>query len=112
MANTAEFGCPPDLAAKADQVMRDHLRILAQQAEDDDADMTLEDMLDLARPAILRDGAKVVVIDPWNGLDHKRKADERETAYATPAIRMQKRFAPRTAVAQGHLAHHAKNQRG
>lgn len=110
MSGTAEYGCPIDLADKADQVMRDRLRILSQMAEDDDADMALEDMLDLARTAILRDGAKVIIIDPWNELDHKRNPDETETDYTSRAIRMMKRFARRYDVALWVIAHPAKPQ--
>lgn len=110
ICETAEYTCPHDLARTADDIMRDHLRIISQQAEDDDDDMTLEDVLALARTAILRDGAKLIVIDPWNELDHKRNADESETDYTSRAIRTLKRFARRYHVAVWIIAHPAKPQ--
>lgn len=110
ICETGEYNCPDDLAADADELIRQHLRIIAQQASDDDADMTLDDMLELARIAVLRDGAKLVLIDPWNELDHKRQSDESETDYTSRAIRTMKRFARTYDVALWVIAHPAKPQ--
>src|SRR5690606_19725605 len=71
---------------EADQLMEDNLRIISQMVGEDD-EMTLEDVLDLARIAVQRDGVKFVLLDPWNEIEHKHRRDENETQYANRAIR-------------------------
>jgi len=79
-------------------------------ALDDDADIDLEQYLELARIAVVRDGAKIIVLDPWNELEHKRQRDETETDYIGRAIRALKRFAKRYNVALWVIAHPTKPQ--
>ena len=101
-------GLTPDKRAWADQMIRDRLTIIAQQSVDDDSDLDLEQVLELAKIAVLRDGCKVLVLDPWNEMDHKRGRDESETEYTGRAIRLLKRFARDYAVAVVVVAHPAK----
>ncbi|WP_103729000.1 DnaB-like helicase C-terminal domain-containing protein [Novosphingobium sp. HII-3] len=75
---------------------------------DDDAEIDLEQYLELIRIAVIRDGAKIVVLDPWNELEHKRGRDETETDYIGRAIRTLKRFAKRYNVALWVVAHPTK----
>lgn len=75
---------------------------------DDDAEITLEHYLELCRIAVIRDGAKIIVLDPWNEIEHKRNRDETETDYIGRAIRSIKRFAKRYNVAFWVVAHPAK----
>jgi twinkle protein len=79
-------------------------------ALDDEADIDLDAYLELARIAVVRDGAKIVVLDPWNELEHKRQRDETETEYIGRAIRALKRFARRYSVALWVIAHPTKPQ--
>lgn len=79
---------------------------------DDDAEIDLEAYLELIRVAVVRDGAKIVVLDPWNEIEHKRRHDETETDYIGRAIRQLKRFAKRYNIALWVVAHPSKPQKG
>lgn len=81
---------------------------LISNSMDDHAEITLEQYLELCRIAVIRDGAKIIVLDPWNELEHKRQRDETETDYIGRAIRSIKRFAKRYNVAFWVVAHPAK----
>ena len=77
---------------------------------DDDTDIDLAAYLDLCRVAVVRNGAKLIILDPWNELEHKRQRDETETDYIGRAIRALKRFARRHNVALWVVAHPTKPQ--
>jgi twinkle protein len=83
---------------------------IISNAYDDDTDIDLECYLDLARAAVIRHGAKLIVLDPWNELEHKRGGHETETDYIGRAIRSLKRFAKRYNVALWVVAHPTKPQ--
>lgn len=85
---------------------------IISNALDDDAEIDLEAYLELIRIAVVRDGAKIIVLDPWNELEHKRRRDETETDYIGRAIRMLKSFARRFNVALWVVAHPSKPQKG
>jgi twinkle protein len=77
--------------------------------DEEEDDITLEWIVEKARDAVLRDGIRVVVIDPWNEIEHARKPDETTHEYIGRAIRMLKRFARRHEVAVIVLAHPTKD---
>ena len=60
---------------------------------EDDSEQTLEWLLEKAADAVIRDGIKMLIIDPWNELEHARRRDETETQYTARAIRAMKKFA-------------------
>jgi twinkle protein len=93
---------------KADAILEERLSIIAQQPANDDADMTLDDVLELARTAVIRDGVKLLIIDPWNEIEHKATGNESETDYTGRAIRTMKRFARQYQVALWLIAHPRK----
>jgi twinkle protein len=101
-------GLTPEKKAFADRIIEERLTIIAQQSIDDDSDMDLDAVLELAKIAVLRDGARVVVLDPWNQIEHKRRGNESETEYVGRAIRQMKRFAKNYGVALVIVAHPAK----
>jgi len=94
-----------------DELLRKRLTIISQQVDDDIA-MDVDDFLGLARIAVVRHGAKMIVLDPWNELEHKRRRDESETEYIGRAIRAIKRFAKINDVAFWIVAHPTKPQEG
>lgn len=96
--------------ADADDLIRNRLTIISQSV-DEDMEMDLEAFLDLCRVAVRR-GAKMIVLDPWNELEHKRRRDETETDYIGRAIRAIKRFAKQNDVAFWLVAHPTKPQMG
>ena len=95
----------------ADDIIRDRLRIITQ-AVDEDAEMDLDAFLEYCRIAVVRDGCKMIVLDPWNELEHKRRRDESETEYISRALRSIKRFAKQYDVAFWIVAHPSKPQEG
>jgi twinkle protein len=94
-----------------DKIIRERLCIISQTV-DEDMEMDLEKFLELSRAAVLREGVKMIVLDPWNELEHKRRRDESETEYIGRAIRAIKRFAKQYDVSFWVVAHPTKPQPG
>jgi len=93
------------------QCIEDRLVIISQTV-DEDLEMDLDKFLDLCRVAVVRHGVKMIVLDPWNELEHKRRRDETETDYVGRAIRAIKRFAKINDVAFWVVAHPTKPHEG
>lgn len=104
----AEFVAHPKRQAAYEHIEA-NLSIISN-ALDDETDIGLDAYLELARVAVVRNGAKLIVLDPWNELEHKRERDETETDYIGRAIRALKRFARRYNVALWVVAHPTKPQ--
>lgn len=79
-----------------------------------DYDDSLEDEIDLkfvldrAAAAVFRDGVKLLIIDPWNELEHSRPMNISLTEYVGQAIRKLKRFAKMFGVCVIVVAHPKK----
>lgn len=97
--------------AKALAVIEENLCIISQTV-DEDLEMDLDKFLELCRVAVVRHGVKMIVLDPWNELEHKRRRDETETDYIGRAIRAIKRFAKLNDVAFWLVAHPTKPHEG
>lgn len=93
--------------AMADRLLRERLTIISQTV-DEGMEMDLDEFLRLAAIAVKRHGAKMIVLDPWNELEHKKRRDESETEYIGRAIRQIKHFARVNDVAFWIIAHPAK----
>jgi twinkle protein len=76
-------------------------------AEDDDFDLNW--IIDKATEAVLRDGIRCLLIDPWNEVEHARERNESMTDYIGRGIRMLKRFARQYDVAVIVVAHPTKD---
>jgi twinkle protein len=74
--------------------------------ENDDA--SLDWLLEKIATAVIRYGTDLVVIDPWNELDHDRPRDQSLTEYVANSIRLLKRFARKFDVHLIVVAHPAK----
>lgn len=59
----------------------------------EDDDVTLEWVLERAGAAVVQHGAKIIVIDPWNEMDHDRPNGMTLTEYTGFAIKHFKKFA-------------------
>lgn len=94
-----------------DDMLERNLTIITQ-AVDEDAEMDLDAFLEYARIAVTRDGARMIVLDPWNEVEHKRRRDESETDYISRALRAIKRFAKQYDVAFWVVAHPSKPHQG
>lgn len=95
----------------ADDCLAERLTIISQTV-DEDMEMDLAKFLELCRTAVVRHGVKMIVLDPWNELEHKRARDETETDYIGRAIRAIKRFAKQNDVAFWVVAHPTKPHEG
>ena len=95
----------------ADELLEAKVSIIAN-ALDEDSEIDLEYYMELLRVAVIRDGCKIIVLDPWNEIEHKRRRDETETDYIGRAIRALKRFARRMDVSLWVVAHPTKPQKG
>jgi twinkle protein len=82
-----------------------HLFLIPKEHED----ATLEWLLEKMELAVARYGARIIVIDPWNELEHARRHDESETEYIGRAIRTLKRFAKAFRVHICVIAHPTKS---
>jgi twinkle protein len=65
-------------------------------------------IIDKAVDAVMRDGIRFLLIDPWNEIEHARRKDESGTDYIARSIRMLKRFARQYDVAVAVIAHPTK----
>lgn len=73
-----------------------------------DEDFDLDWIIDKATDAVLRDGIRCLVIDPWNEVEHAKRRDETMTEYIGRGIRALKRFARLYEVAVIVIAHPTK----
>lgn len=96
----------PAEIAEADAWIDQH-HVFIVPSEDDD--VTLDWMLDRMEAAVVRFGAQVIVIDPWNEMDHTRARDETMTEYVGRSIKTLKRFAKKFQVHMIVVAHPTKS---
>lgn len=96
-----------DLRA-ADEWIDKHFSFIVPNEDDD---VTLEWALDRMEAAVVQHGCKVVVIDPWNEMDHSRNRDESLTEYTGRAIKALRRFAKKMAVHLIIVAHPTKQKK-
>jgi twinkle protein len=74
-----------------------------------DEDFSLDWILDRATEAVLRYGIRVLVIDPWNEVEHTKRRDETTTEYIGRAIRAMKAWGKRYGVIMIVIAHPTKD---
>lgn len=79
---------------------------------DDDTSFDLDWIIDRATDAVLKYGIDVLVIDPWNEVEHARGPNESLTEYVGRSIRALKRFARLRNVAVIVIAHPNKDVSG
>lgn len=104
-----EHSIPVTRMAWADELIEKHLTLIAQMVGEDQ-EMSLERFLELATTDVHRNNSKVVIIDPWNEVEHKRRPDETETEYANRSIRAIKHFTRAHNIAFWIVAHPSKPQ--
>lgn len=98
----------PQEEQRAERWVEDHFVFIGPDAEsDDDADISW--LIERAEAAVIRHGARCIVIDPWNEVDHLRRREESQTEYVGRAIRQLKRFANSYNVLVVIVAHPTKS---
>ncbi len=93
---------------QAHQFVHDRIIFIDHGPKDDDIDITLEWIVDRVEDAVYRHGIRMVVIDPWNEIEHAKRRDESMTEYISRGIRMLKRLAKKHNLAIVVLAHPTK----
>jgi twinkle protein len=99
-------GARPDVDAFLDEYFR---FIDSDPTGREDQDFDLDWIIDKATDAVMRDGVRVFVIDPWNEVEHAKRKDESGTDYIGRSIRALKRFARLYEVAVIVIAHPTKD---
>jgi twinkle protein len=95
---------------EADRFIDEYFRFIdTDPTGREDVDFDLDWIIDKATDAVLRDGIRVLVIDPWNEVEHARRRDESVTDYIGRGIRALKRFARLYDVAVIVVAHPTKD---
>lgn len=89
---------------EADNAIRDHYRFLIRK----DHPPTLEWLLDKAEVAVVRHGASIIEIDPWNRVESQRRSGESETDYILRCLLALYNFANDMNVHVQVAAHPAK----
>lgn len=107
-AETPEWKMQPRELAEADEWIERHHRFIVAPEE---ADITLDWMMEKLEQAVVQHDCQVAVIDPWNEMDHMRERDETETEYVGRAIKRFKRFAKAFQVHLVIVAHPTKIRR-
>lgn len=78
---------------EADQFIEQRFMFINCEIDDDAEDPTVDWVLDRAADGVIRFGLNVLILDPWNELEHHRRRDESLTEYVGRAIKKLKRFA-------------------
>jgi twinkle protein len=99
-----------DLIVNADRIINDAFVFIDSDptGNDTDDDFNLDWIVDKATDAVMRDGIRVLMIDPWNEIEHAKLRDETMTEYVGRSIRQLKRFAHQYEVAVIVIAHPTK----
>ena len=101
-----------DEQQRAADFYQKHFTFITNNTMDDDLELTLEKLIELAKISILRDNCKILLLDPWNELEHCRNNGESETEYTGRAIRMLKKLAKQYKILVIVVAHPAKPEKG
>ena len=96
----------------ADRFIEQRFSFIGLQPTDDEDDADLDWMLDRASDAVVRHGMDMLILDPWNEIEHKRARDESETDYISRALRQLRRFAANYGVYTMIVAHPSKMNKG
>lgn len=94
----------PEEIDRADKWIRDRYLFMVHP----DGRPTLKWFLDMAEVAVVRHGARIIQVDPWNRLEAARSRDESETEYIGRCLREMHQFAHDMSCHVQILAHPAK----
>lgn len=83
-------------------------RIVHEQPDEEDIQQTMGWLEGMVRTLALRDGCKLIVIDPWNELEHLPEKGETMTTYVNWATKTLRQWAERLDVHIALVAHPKK----
>lgn len=96
----------------ADKFINGHFQIIANDPREDEDEIDLEFLLDKAATSVFRHNTKMLIVDPWNELEHQHSKHSTTTEYTGEAIRKLKRFARSFDVCVVVVAHPKKLEAG
>ena len=95
---------------EADAFINEYFRFIdAGRDDENDVEMSLDWVIERAVDAVIRDNVNILVIDPWNEVEHCKGRDESMTEYIGRGIRALKSFARRRNVIVIVVAHPTKD---
>lgn len=94
---------------EADAFIQDRFSFIALAPDDDETEADVDWVIDRAADAVIRDGVSMLIVDPWNEVEHRRRAGENVADYTNRAIRSFKRFAHSADVCTIVVAHPTKS---
>jgi len=95
----------PETIKKAEEWINQNFVFIVKE---DEEDASMDWVLDKCRACAIRYDVDVIVIDPWNEVDHKKGFSESSTDYVGEAIKKIKRFAKIYSVHMMVVAHPTK----
>lgn len=83
----------PDQRKDANEFLNRRFVFVAPNRANTDTDYDIDWLLDKMQTAVIREGVRMVLIDPFNEIEHRKRNDESMTEYIGRAIRKLKAFA-------------------
>ena len=99
----------PQSRVKATDFVQKMFTFIAPDRTDNETEHDIDWLLDKMQVAVIREGSKVVLIDPFNEIEHRKRVDESMTEYVGRAIRKLKAFAMQYQVLVILVAHPTKS---
>jgi twinkle protein len=96
-------------SAEADAFTQEYFSFICLQPQDEETEADIDWVIDRASDAVIRDGIDMLLLDPWNEVEHKRRAGESIADYTNRAIRSLKRYANSFDVCTVVVAHPTKS---
>ncbi len=110
VGRSAITGMTKERLANADRFINSHFVFIDHDTPgDEDEDITLEWLMDRAADAVARYGVRILVIDPWNEVEHAKDPRESMTDYVNRSLRQLKKFGQRYGLAIFVVAHPTKD---
>jgi twinkle protein len=92
---------------EAEWILENRFCFIAPEPEDE-AVHDIDWLLEKAEAAVIRYGARVLLIDPWNEIEHSRRGGESQSEYTNRAVKDLKAFGRRFDVLVIIVAHPTK----
>lgn len=88
--------------------IEEHFVFIALSPEDEDTESDVQWVIERAEESVVRDGVSMLLLDPWNEVEHKRRSGENVADYTNRAVRSLKRFSAVYDVCTVVIAHPTK----
>lgn len=93
---------------EAREFIEAYFSFIALDPRDDETEADVDWVIDRAADAVVRHGTDMLIVDPWNEVEHKRRPGDNIADYTNSAIRKFKRFARSYDVCTAIVAHPTK----